>query len=161
MSDQIFEKLLAEQNQSFTESEAYSTWMPPDGEFIVSVSGVSNGVSTNDDDTQYPWWRLTGTIQEPGSEMDAAEFCLGYFTGKAYGMLKSAASVIANKQMTDNLKEASDVLMGSKGMLLKVVVKTAYSKKYKRDFTNCSLLEVINSEVATGEVEASAEVAEG
>jgi len=148
-TDVGFERLLAEYNQAYADSEMFNNWMPPDGEYIVSVSKTANGIMTDSSEKSIPWWRITGMIQEPANpDLDGKEFPVGFYTGRAFGILKSAASVLSGK-IIDTLKDASDVVLGSAGMLLKVRVETKYSKKHKQNFSNCSILQPIKLESPT------------
>jgi len=45
----------------------------------------------------------------------------------------------------DDLKEAYEVLEASVGTVIRVNVRTSFSDRYKKDFTNCYIQEVINT----------------
>jgi hypothetical protein len=144
MSDVSFEQILAAQNSEFAQAEVYSTWMPPDGEYVVQVKKVTKGSSTEDAGPM-PWWKMTGKILvEQDPKLKGAEFTIGFFNRKKYGMMKGAAQVISGKQVMDNLKEASDVILASEGKVLKVKVETRDTKRGK--FTGCDIIQVIQTE---------------
>ena len=141
MSDANFESILAQQNKEFAEAEVFSTWMPPDGEYVVQVKNATSG-STPSDSGPMPWWKMIGTIlAETDPKLKGAEFTIGYFSRKAFGIMKGAAQVIGGKQVIASLKEASDIILGAKGMVLKVKVETRDTKRGK--FTGCNILQVI------------------
>lgn len=141
---QSFEKLLAEQNKQFADAEVFSSWMPPDGEYIVQVISTGNGVTTDKETSvNHPWWKITGKILVEASnpKLVGATFTVGYYSDKAYGLMKGAACVIAGQQVINGLKEASEVILASKGKVLKVKVETRTTKR--GSFTGCSILEVL------------------
>ena len=143
--DLNFEQLLAEHNQSFKESEVYSDWMPDDGEYIATILKLVKGTTVKDAVTT-AWWRLTGRIEDVQDEkFDGREFSVGYYTSKAYGILKGAARVLSGNAELNDLREAHAVLAASPGSVLRVKIRTSTSKKNGKDYTNCFILEVINT----------------
>ena len=151
--DLNFEQLLAEHNQSFKEAEVYSSWMPPDEDYIASLIKLETGQKTKDG-VVTAWWKLTGRIEDVQDEkLNGKEFTVGFYTSKAYGILKGAARILANNPQLDDLAEAHAVLVAAIGGVVSVRIKTSWSDKYKKDFTNCYILDVINTtEAPTGEV---------
>jgi len=148
MSDLSFEKILAEHNKAYAEAEVFSSWMPPEGEYIVVVSNTKRGTTIDDAGNEQPWWRITGKIQEPANpDLDQAEFAVGFYRSSAYGILKGAAAVLAGKPVVANLREADEIVMGSKGKVLKVRVEMVESKKYTGP--RCSILQVIEVQEVT------------
>ena len=142
--DLAFEQLLAEHNQEFKEAEVYSNWMPPDGEYIVSIVKLDNG-SSSKDGKDLLWWRLTGRIEDVQDEkLNGKEFTVGYYTSRAFGILKGAANTLSGEPV-DDLGAAHAVLEASIGMVTRAKVSTSFSDKYKKDFTNCYIQEVINT----------------
>lgn len=147
--DLNFEQLLAEHNQSFKEAEVYSNWMPDDGEYIVSIVKFDKGISTKDGDS-LGWWKLTGRIEDVQDEkLNGKEFPVGYYTSKAYGILKGAARVLSGNSDLNDLAEAHAILEASPGSVLRVKVRTSISKKNSKEYTNCFILEVINTTTET------------
>lgn len=147
--DLSFEQLLAEHNQAFKESEVYSDWMPDDGEYIATILKLAKGKTTKDGVTS-AWWRLTGRIEDVQDEkLNGKEFSVGYYTSKAYGILKGAARVLSGNAELDDLGEAHAVLEASPGSVLRVRIRTSRSKKDGKDYTNCYILEVIDTTTET------------
>lgn len=139
-----FEQLLAEHNQSFKESEVYSDWMPDDGEYIATILKLAKGSATKDG-VNTVWWRLTGRIEDVQDEkLNGREFTVGYYTSKAFGILKGAVNVLSGESI-DDLAQAHAILEAAIGLVLRVKVRTSRSKKDGKDYTNCYILEVINT----------------
>jgi len=143
--DLNFEQMLASHNQEFKESEVYSNWMPPDADYVVSLVKLETGQKT-DKGVVVGWWKLTGRIEDVQDEkLNGKEFTVGFYTSKAYGILKGAARILSGNPHLDDLAEAHAILEASIGSVLSVRVKTSWSDKYKKDFTNCYILEVIDT----------------
>jgi hypothetical protein len=154
--DLAFEQLLAEHNQAFKESEVYSNWMPPDGDYIVSIVKFDSGQKVKDG-VKTAWYKLTGRIEDVQDEkLNGKEFLVNFYRSSAYGILKGDARILSGNPLLDDLKEAFEVLEASINMVLRVKVSTSFSDKYKKDFTNCYIREVINTTTET-----SAEPVEG
>ena len=146
--DLNFEQMLAEHNQNFKESEVYSDWMPDDGEYIATLLKLAKG-STTKDGVNSVWWRLTGRIEDVQDEkINGKEFTVGYYTSKAFGILKGAVNVLSG-QSIDDLGQAHAILEAAIGSVLRVKVRTSRSKKDGKDYTNCYILEVINTTTET------------
>jgi len=140
-----FEQLLAEHQQDFKEAEVFSNWMPPDGDYIVSLTKFDYGQKVKDG-AKTAWYKLTGRIEDVQDEkLNGKEFLVNFYRSSAYGILKGDARIISGDSLLDNLKEAVDILEASPGTVLRVKVSTAFSDKYKKDFTNCYIQEVINT----------------
>lgn len=151
--DLNFEQLLAQHNQEFKEAEVYSNWMPPDGEYIVSIVKLDKG-SSSKDGKDLLWWRLTGRIEDVQDEkLNGKEFTVGYYTNRAFGILKGAANTLSGEPV-DDLGEAHAILEASIGLVIRAKVSTSFSDKYKKDFTNCYIQEVINTTTSTSAGEA-------
>ncbi len=151
--DLNFEQLLAQHNQEFKEAEVYSNWMPDDGEYIVSIVKFDKGISSKDG-ADLGWWKLTGRIEDVQDEkLNGREFPVGYYTSKAYGILKGAARVLSGNSDLNDLGEAHEVLEASPGSVLRVKIRTSISRKNGKEYTNCFILEVINttSETSAGD----------
>jgi hypothetical protein len=147
--DLNFEQLLAQHNQEFKEAEVYSNWMPDDGEYIVSIVKFDKGISTKDRDS-LGWWKLTGRIEDVADEkLNGREFPVGYYTSKAYGILKGAARILSGNSELNDLAEAHAILEASPGSVLRVKVRTSISKKNGKEYTNCFILDVINTTTET------------
>lgn len=147
--DLNFEQLLAAHNQEFKEAEVYSTWMPDDGEYIVSLIKLDKG-STSKDGVDLLWWKLTGRIEDVQDEkLNGKEFTVGYYTSKAFGILKGAVQMLTGEQI-DDLAQAHAILEASLGTVIRAKIATAPSKKHPgRNFTNCYIQEVINTTTET------------
>lgn len=155
--DLNFEQLLATHNQEFKESEVFSNWMPPDGEYIVSLIKLDTGTFAKDG-VSLPWWRLTGRIEDVQDEnLNGKEFSVGYYTSRAFGILKGAAQALCGHPV-DDLAEAHTILAESIGEVIRAKVETTISKKNGKNYTNCYIQEVIDTtETASAEVEAPIE----
>ena len=148
--DLNFEQLLAAHNEEFKEAEVYNNWMPPDGEYIASLIKLTSD-STTKDGKDLIWWRLTGRIEHPGDEqLNGKEFSVGYYTSKAFGILKGAVKVLAGDVIHD-LAEAHIVLEASIGKVIRVKVDTRPGKGANagKEFTNCYIQEVIDASAET------------
>ncbi len=142
--DLNFEQMLASHNQEFKEAEVYSNWMPPDGEYIVSLVKLDHGTSSKDG-TDLVWWNLKGRIEDVQDEkLNGKEFTVGYYTSKVFGILKGAVKMLAGEVIND-LAEAHTILEASVGKIIRAKVDTTFNKKHQKDFTNCYIQEVINT----------------
>ena len=147
--DLNFEQLLAQHNQEFKEAEVYSNWMPDDADYVVSIVKFDKGISTKDG-VSLAWWKLTGRIEDVQDEkLNGKEFSVGYYTSKAYGILKGAARVLSGNAELNDLAEAHAILEASPGLVLKVRVRTSISKKNGKEYTNCFILDVIDTTTET------------
>ncbi len=147
-----FEKALQLHNQEFKEAEVFDNWMPPDGEYMVSLVKLTTGTAKKDG-TDIMWWNLRGRIEDVADEqLHGSEFTVGYYSSKVFGILKGAAKTLAGRDI-DDLAEANAVLEASLGGVVRVEVRTTRSRKDGRDYTNCYIKEVI----VTTTDEASAE----
>ena len=152
--DLNFEQMLAEHNQAFKESEVFSNWMPPDGEHIVSLIKFDSGVKEKDG-ANTAWYKLTGRIEDIlDVKLNGKKFLVNFYRSTAYGILKGDARTLSRNPDLDDLKEAYEVLEASVGLVVRVKVITSFSDKYKKDFTNCYIQEVIDTttEASAGEV---------
>ena len=142
--DLNFEQMLAKHNQEYKEAEVYSTWMPDDGEYIVSLIKLDEGTSTKDG-VNMVWWKLTGRIEDVQDEkLNGREFTVGYYTSKVFGILKGAVKTLAGDIIND-LAEAHAVLEASIGKIIRAKVDTTTSKKNGKEYTNCYIMEVIDT----------------
>ena len=143
--DLNFEQLLAEHNQNYKEAEVFSSWMPPDGEYIASVIKLDKGTGKDD----LLWLKLVGRIENVQDEkLNGKEFTLGFFSSKAFGILKGAVKDLSGEIVND-LGDAYIVLQESVGKVVRVKVSTTTSSKNGKDYTNCYIQEVINTETST------------
>ena len=143
--DLNFEQLLSAHNeqQAFREAEVYDDWMPDDGDYIVSFVNFKTGSKARDGAT-FIWFRLTARIEDVQDiELNGKEFPLKYNNG-VYGILKGAAQVLSGQIITDPL-DAAKILEASVGQVARVRVRTSRSQKNNKDYTNCYILEVINT----------------
>lgn len=155
--DLNFEQLLAQHNQEFKESEVFSNWMPDDGEYIVSLVKLDTGTFAKDG-VSLPWWRLTGRIEDVQDEkINGKEFSVGYYTSRAFGILKGAVQMLSGEPI-DDLAQAHIVLEESIGKVIRAKVETTTSKKNNKDYTNCYIQEVINTEAPAEAVAEAADV---
>ena len=142
--DLNFEQMLAEHNQNYKDAEVFNNWMPPDNEYIVSLVKLDKG-STTKDGVSALWWKLTGRIEDVQDEkLNGEEFTVGYYTSKAYGILKGAVKSLTG-ELIDDLGAAHLALTESIGKIIRVKVATSFSDKYKKDFTNCYIQEVLDA----------------
>ena len=147
--DLNFEQLLAQHNSEFKEAAVFSNWMPDDGEYIASIVKFDKGISSKDG-TDLAWWKLTGRIEDVQDEkLNGREFPVGYYTSKAYGILKGAARILSGNSELNDLGEAHAVLEASPGSVLRVKVRTSISQKNNKEYTNCFILEVIDTTTST------------
>ena len=150
--DLNFEQMLAQHNQEFKEAEVFDNWMPPDGDYIVSLVKLSHGSSTKDG-KDLVWWRLTGRIEDVQDEkLNGKEFSVGYYTSKAFGILKGAVKTLAGDLIND-LGEAHAILEASLGQIIRAKVETRPGKgaNVGKDFTNCYIQEVIETTASAGQ----------
>lgn len=155
-----FEQLLAQHNQEFKDAEVFNNWMPPDGEYIVSLTKLAHDTLSKDG-KDLIWWRLTGVIEDVAdAELHGKEFSVGYYTSKAYGILKGAVKTLAGKVIQD-LAEAHIVLESSLGKIVRVKVETRPGKGTNegKNFTNCYIQEVMKTTEAVSAEDVSTEVA--
>lgn len=146
--DLNFEQLLAQHNQNYKDSEVYSDWMPDDGEYIVSLIKLAHDTASKNGE-DFLWWRLTGRIEDVQDEkLNGKEFTAGYYTSRVFGILKGAINVLAGRDVSD-LAEAHAILEASLGGVVRVKVRTSRSRKDGKDYTNCFILEVINTTTET------------
>lgn len=143
-ADVNFEQLLDEYNQEYVESEAYSRWMPPVGDYIVVISKINKGTAPQDVGKDLMWWRLTGQIVEEGTHKDRT-FMVGYYTNKAFGFIKAATEALTGTP-AKNLREADEVLSNAGGLVLRVTVEEVWSKKHDRNFKNATIESVLEAE---------------
>jgi len=147
--DLAFEQMLAEHNQAFKDSEVYNNWMPPDGEYIVTLIKFDSGQKVKEG-VKTAWYKLTGRIEDVQDEkLNGQEFLVNFYRSSAYGILKGDARVLSGNPLLDDLKEAYEALEASVGLVVRVKIVTSFSDKYKKDFTNCYIQEVINTTVET------------
>ncbi len=152
--DLNFEQLLAAHNQDFAEAVVFDNWMPPDGEYVVSLIKLATG-SSSKDGVDLVWWKLTGRIEDVQDEqLNGKEFSAGYFTSKAFGILKGAVKTL-NGDITHDLGEAHLALEAAIGKVVRVKIDTRPGKGANtgRDFTNCYIQEVINTTTDTTSAE--------
>ena len=156
--DLNFEQLLAQHNQEFKDAEVFNDWMPPDGEYIVSLVKLTSGASSKDG-KDLIWWNLKGRIEDVQDEkLNGEEFTVGYYTSKVFGILKGAIKVLAGREISD-LAEAHTILEASIGLVIRAKVRTSRSRKDGKDYTNCYILEVINTTTEASAEEMPATVA--
>ncbi len=155
--DLNFEQMLAKHNQEFKEAEVFSNWMPPDGEYIVSLVKLNHGTSTKDG-KDLVWWRLTGRIEDvQDAKLNGKEFSVGYYTSKAFGILKGAVKSLTGDLIHD-LGEAHLILEASIGTIIRAKVETRPGKGANagKDFTNCYIQEVLTEATAVTEPDVNA-----
>ena len=147
--DLNFEQMLSEHNQAFKEAEVYSNWMPPDGEYIASLVKFDAGEKEKDE-VRTAWYKLTGRIEDVQDEkLNGKEFLVNFYRSSAYGIMKGDARILSGNPLLDDLKEAYEALEASVGSVVRVKIITSFSDKYKKDFTNCYIQEVINTTTET------------
>ena len=164
-----FEQLLAEHQQDFKDAEVYNNWMPPDGEYIASLVKFDAGEKKKDG-VKTAWYKLTGCIEvektcpqdvQQNDKLAGKEFLINFYRSSAYGILKGDARMLSGNPLLDDLKEAYEVLEASIGLVVRVKIVTSFSDKYKKDFTNCYIQEVINTTTETSAEEIPDTVAPG
>lgn len=145
--DLNFEQMLAQHNQEFKEAEVYSDWMPPDAEYVVSLIKLDQGTTSKDGQTSV-WWKLTGRIEDvQDAKLNGKEFSVGFYSSKAFGILKGAVKTLAGDLVND-LAEAHAVLEASIGKIIKAKVATKTAKN-GNEYTNCYIQEVIETTTAS------------
>jgi hypothetical protein len=138
-----FEGLLADFNQAYRDADEYSDYMPPDGEYLVTVMKCQKGVSEKDG-KKNGWWKLTARIEAPESEeLNEKEFVLGFYRTSALGILKGQARALNMGQPVSSIQEADAVFEKAVGLILRVKVSTTTSKKDGKEYTNCYVKEVM------------------
>ena len=158
MSDINFEQMLATYNQDFKDAEVFNDRMPDDDKYIVSLIKLDTGTAK---EGGAPWMKLTGRIEDPqDAKWGGFEFPVGFYSAKAFGILKGAVNVLAGKPIND-LTEAHAVLEASIGKIVNVEIKTMTSKKNGKDYTNCYILEVIDEVASSVDVQQGGEASGG
>lgn len=151
--DLNFEQMLAQHNQEFKDAEVYSTWMPDDGEYIVSLIKLDSG-TTSKNGVDLVWWNLKGRIEDVQDEkLNGREFTVGYYTSKAFGILKGAVKTLAGDVIND-LGEAHAILEAAVGSIIRAKVETRPGKgaNIGREFTNCYIQEVLDTTASETQV---------
>jgi len=119
-----FDALLQQTAEEFANAETFTDWLPDDGDYVALITGYKEGVKQNDNGDKQWWMRLNGRIMAEGNpEIDQQDFTLGYYTGKAPGILKSAVSVLAGRPV-QNISDARVILSTSVGALVQINVST-------------------------------------
>lgn len=138
------ENIIGNVSEDYANAQVYNSWMPPDGDYTVLLTGLDAGTVTSGD--TYMWWRLDGRILSEGSELDQEEFTVGFFTTKAPGILKGAVAVLSGRKNT-SLKEATPILEAAKdaGTIVEVNVSTRKSKKDGQVYTNARINRLVAS----------------
>jgi hypothetical protein len=147
MSDLAFEQMLAQYNQDYKDAEEYSDWMPPDGNYIVTITKIAKDVSTKDGNTLC-WWKVTARIESDVSDpkIYGQEFTLKFVSTKALGILKGFARSLNGGEVVNSIADADKVISESKGKVLDVKVVTTTSTKNGKDYTNCFVQKVVDTE---------------
>lgn len=147
MSDMNFEQMLAQHNQAYKDAQEYSSWMPPDDEYTVTVVKCDKGVS-NKDGKDFQWWKLTARIEAVEDEsLNGKEFALGFYSTNAMGILKGQAKALNKGETPGSLVEADQVFESAVGEILSVKVVTSE----KSGYTNCYVQEVLATEDPAGQ----------
>jgi len=134
-------QVLAATAEEFVNAEVINRWMPPDGTYTVLLINFKQGVAG--ETNKFAWWRLLGTIiDDANPEVAGKDFTVGYYTSKAYGLVKEAASILADRKVTGNT-EIAPVLTESVGKVVIVEVSTRKSKKDNVEYTNANILRVV------------------
>ena len=142
--DLNFEQMLATHNQEFKDAEVFSNWMPPDGEYIASLIKLDTGTSSKDG-VDTIWWKLVGRIEDVQDEkLNGKEFSVGYYSSKAFGVLKGAVKAL-NGDIIHDLGDAHVVLEASIGSIIRAKVETSTSRKNGKEYTNCYIQEVLDT----------------
>jgi len=140
-----FEQMLAAHNQDFKEAEVFDNWMPPVGDYIVSIIKLDCGQGSKND-PDLGWWKLTCRIEDvQDAELNGKEFTVFYST-KALGILKGTARVISGNGSLNDLTEAHAALEAAVGQVARVEILTTTAKNGK-DYKNCYFREIINTTV--------------
>jgi len=147
-NDLDFERMLAEYHANlkaeYDEAEAFSEWMPEDGEYIVTVLRCTKGCSTKKDpDKPMFWWKPVARIEDVNREdLNGQEFALGFFNTNAPGIMKGQVKAL-NGGIDVGFDEISSVFVAAVGKVLRVKVATSTSKNNGKDYTNCYVQEII------------------
>ena len=151
MSDMDFERMLATYHANlktqYDDAEEFSDWMPDDGEYVVTVTKSTKGVSTKQDpNNPMFWWKPTVRIEDVAREdLNGQEFALGFFNTNAPGIMKGQAKAL-NGGESVGFDELDGVFTASVGKVLRIEVRTTTSKKNNKEYTNCYIREVIQVE---------------
>lgn len=151
MSDLDFERLLAAHKatlaKQYDDAEEYNDWMPPDGEYTVSVMKCGKGVSTKNDPNNPMFWYKPVVKIEAGDNpaLLGQEFSLGFFSTNSPGILKGQVRALNGGEPVP-FDQVDAVFMRSIGKILRVKVSTTTSTKNGKDYTNCYVQEVIRTE---------------
>lgn len=122
--------------------------MPEDGEYTATVTKCSKGVSTkNDPEKPMFWWKPTARI-EAGDNIDKVlgqEFSLGFFNTNAPGIMKREARALNGGEAVP-FNDLNSIFLQSVGKVLRIKVATTTSSKNGKEYTNCYIQEVIQTE---------------
>lgn len=129
MNDPKFLELVMQTASEFEQAEAFSDWTPDNGDYVVLLTKVAKGTFQTDNGAQW-YVRLTGKILAEGNpELDQREFTVGYYTGRAPGVFKSAVAVLAGR-VINNIQQAIEFIDTVPGAVVSVNVSTN-AKGYK------------------------------
>lgn len=151
MSDVDFERMLAQYHANlkteYDDAEEFSNWMPPDGDYVVTIVKCSKGVSTKQDPNKPMfWWKPVARIEDVARDnLNDQEFALGFFNTNAPGIMKGQAKAL-NRGEAVGFDELDSVFTGSVGLVLRIKVATTTSQKNGKEYTNCYVQEIIPTE---------------
>ncbi len=133
MSDLGYEKLLAEHNKDYKDVEAFGgNWMPDVAKGYVVLLTKSKRTEFTKDDVGHIQWRITGHIENVADvDQHGKDFCVGRFMTTVPGFIKSAAQVLNNGFVTNDMSQDGPILDDCAGKLVYVDITTSKGKDDK------------------------------
>ena len=148
MSENVnLEQELAAFDKEFQDAQPMDNWMPPDGEYIVTVGDVKVGVRMDKkSNAKTADIKLFGVIRPDcvaGDQSLAGQaFQLGWWSPRNFGMMKAALRILnGGEPFNGGIAEAVKFLQQSKGLDLKVKVTRRQGEK--GEFCNVTILELV------------------
>jgi hypothetical protein len=152
---------LAALQQAYQESEAFSKWAPPAGEFDCFISNIKKGMAKKSTPTDpQPYWIVQAEIMngmdEEGNDLTGKTFDYAIFMRNSFGKMKEFASRIAGCTIS-NISEADNIISGAQGNIsLRILVSKTPKQDGSGEWTNFKILDIHPLESAPEEGPADA-----
>lgn len=147
VSDAEWQALLNEYNTDFQKGMEGNRWIPPssDQDYTCVLTEVRRVVYDEKDNTGKPTGRkcpaLVPTLQIVAGDLTDRTFELGFFPASRCGMMGNVVNPSTGEALTkDNtFADFYAALLASVNQVISVSVKTTFSRKANREFTNCKI----------------------
>jgi len=127
LEDPEFNRILEASESYYEEAQSFYRWMPPNGQYIVQLSGFSHGTTTLKKlKKETVWARVAVTILH--GDLASKEFDLAYGTIQNFNGLKTLASILQGEPV-NKLAECLDVIASNSGAWLRVNVSRTKRKE--------------------------------